>query len=40
MAKKKNELSHYPREGIKDQQGEFVNVYSINVFDGYLGQGK
>ena len=35
-----NELSHYPREGIKDQQGEFVNVYSINVFDGYLGQSK
>ena len=35
-----NELSHYPREGIKDQQGEFVNVYSINVSDGYLGQSK
>jgi hypothetical protein len=28
-----NELSRYPREGIKDQQGEFVNVYSINVID-------
>jgi hypothetical protein len=35
-----NELSHYPRGGIKDQQGEFVNVYSINVSDGYLGQSK
>jgi hypothetical protein len=33
-----NELSHYPREGIKDQQGEFVNVYSISVIDAYLGQ--
>lgn len=28
-----SELSRYPREGIKDQQGEFVNVYSINVID-------
>jgi hypothetical protein len=28
-----NESSRYPHEGIKDQQGEFVNVYSINVID-------
>jgi hypothetical protein len=33
-----NQLSHYPREGTKDQQGEFVNVYSINVTDAYLRQ--
>jgi hypothetical protein len=35
-----NEFSHYPREGIKDQQGEFVNVYSIIVTDAYLRQSK
>jgi hypothetical protein len=26
-----SELSHYPREGFKDYQAEFVKVYSLNV---------
>jgi hypothetical protein len=28
-----DEYSHYPHEGLKDYQEEFVGVYSINVMD-------
>ena len=28
-----NEISHYPRTGVKDHQEEYVEVYSVNVRD-------